>query len=61
MVHHIIPLRDDYTKGLELDNLICLCNRCHKKVHARYDRSELDKQEMINILMSILANGNIDV
>ena len=60
MVHHIIPLRDDYTKGLELDNLICLCDTCHKKVHAQYDRSEFDKQEMINILMSILANGNIN-
>ena len=60
MVHHIIPLRDDYTKGLELDNLICLCNSCHKKVHAQYDRSESDKQEMINILMSILANDNIN-
>lgn len=30
-VHHIVPLKHDYSLRLELDNLITLCRSCHKK------------------------------
>ncbi|MBH0342277.1 hypothetical protein ABB08_08715 [Paenibacillus larvae] len=33
MVHHIIPLLDDWSKGLDMDNLESLCNACHNKEH----------------------------
>ncbi|WP_312288180.1 HNH endonuclease [Terrisporobacter sp.] len=30
-VHHITPLKHDYEKRLELENLKTLCRSCHKK------------------------------
>lgn len=34
-VHHIMPFKyfDDYIKANDLSNLICLCHKCHSKVH----------------------------
>ncbi|MFD2829218.1 HNH endonuclease [Corticicoccus populi] len=34
-VHHIIETKDDWSKRLELDNLISLCKACHNKRHER--------------------------
>jgi 5-methylcytosine-specific restriction protein A len=33
MVHHIVEVKVDWNKRLELSNLISLCNSCHNKVH----------------------------
>ncbi|MEC0405738.1 HNH endonuclease [Bacillus velezensis] len=33
MVHHSVEVREDWSKRLELSNLISLCNSCHNKVH----------------------------
>lgn len=32
MVHHIIPIKDDWSKRLDLDNLVSLCHTCHNKI-----------------------------
>ena len=32
-VHHIVPIKDDWNKRLDVDNLICLCESCHQKRH----------------------------
>ena len=32
MVHHIIPIKIDWSKRLDLDNLVCLCDSCHAEV-----------------------------
>jgi 5-methylcytosine-specific restriction protein A len=32
MVHHIIEIKRDWSKRLDLDNLISLCNSCHNKI-----------------------------
>lgn len=32
MVHHIVPIKKDWSKRLELDNLISLCNECHNGI-----------------------------
>ena len=29
-VHHIVPLKEDITRALENNNLICLCNEHHR-------------------------------
>ena len=29
-VHHIVKLKDDYTKRLDNDNLVSVCSKCHK-------------------------------
>ena len=28
-VHHIVPIRVDWSKRLEMNNLMCLCHKCH--------------------------------
>ncbi|WP_090951771.1 HNH endonuclease [Parageobacillus thermantarcticus] len=32
MVHHIIEIKRDWSRRLDLDNLISLCNSCHNKI-----------------------------
>ena len=32
-VHHIIPIKNDYNKRLDINNLICLCEACHQRRH----------------------------
>lgn len=34
-VHHIIPIETDWSKRLDYDNLILLCNDCHNAQHER--------------------------
>ncbi|MBZ5212766.1 HNH endonuclease [Bacillus paralicheniformis] len=38
MVHHIVEVKQDWSKRLDLSNLESLCNACHNKVHG--DRSK---------------------
>ena len=33
MVHHIIGIRDDWEKRLDIDNLVSVCDACHNKLH----------------------------
>lgn len=37
-VHHIIEVKEDYSKALDENNLITLCADCHNKVHKRFER-----------------------
>ena len=41
-VHHIVPYLD--SKDNSLDNLICLCRRCHPIA----DRNNLSREEILN-------------
>ena len=34
-VHHIIPIKDDWNKRFDLDNLVTLCRECHNKIEPR--------------------------
>lgn len=34
IVHHIVYVDTDFTKALDLDNLISVCQDCHNKIHA---------------------------
>jgi Restriction endonuclease len=43
MVHHVKPLRDYPELGLELDNLMSLCNTCHEQVERRKAEGKVDK------------------
>ncbi len=33
VIHHIIPIKRDWSKRLDINNLICLCNSCHQQIH----------------------------
>ena len=48
-VHHITPLREDFDKRLDNDNLITLCKRCHE----RAERGEIGR----NALREIIGRG----
>ena len=40
VVHHIVELKEDYSKRLDEDNLIPLCHSCHNVLHRRYGDKE---------------------
>ena len=35
-VHHIVSIKEDFSKALDEDNLITLCHECHNKIHERF-------------------------
>ncbi|MEB8101044.1 HNH endonuclease [Staphylococcus xylosus] len=45
VVHHIIYVDDDFSKALNLDNLMSVCYSCHNKIHA----NDKDKSNSKNI------------
>lgn len=38
VAHHIIGVHDDVTLRFEIDNGVCLCNKCHKLIHKNNDK-----------------------
>ena len=34
-VHHIVPIKEEWSKRLDINNLACLCESCHQKRHKR--------------------------
>ncbi|NFC89502.1 HNH endonuclease, partial [Clostridium botulinum] len=52
-IHHIIELKEDWDKRLDIDNLIPLSDKVHKIVHRTYDRSDKDKKEMQELLREL--------
>lgn len=56
-VHHIIPLEDDWNKRLDEDNLICLCDSCHKLIHKLYEESKEKKKEVQERLREMLREN----
>lgn len=57
MVHHIEPLKENNEKKLSYGNLISLCNRHHKQVHAVYDTNEANKSIMQKKLINIIKTS----
>ncbi len=53
IVHHIVPIRDDWNKRLAITNCITLCYKCHGLVHYAYDKSKKSKEEMQEYLKSL--------
>ena len=51
-VHHVIPLRDDWSKRLDVGNLMSLNAATHSKIETEYKKN---KQKMIENLTVILA------
>lgn len=43
-VHHLIPLRADYAKRLDMDNLETICQACHNQEHNERNKSLAKKQ-----------------
>lgn len=51
-VHHIIPLRDDWTKRADEDNLMSLNHDTHSMIEKMYKKN---KEEMIKTLTEMLS------
>ena len=37
-VHHVVPIKINFNKRLDTNNLICLCETCHKARHKELNR-----------------------
>lgn len=40
IVHHIVPIKDDWSKRLDINNLESICFSCHNSLHASDNKSE---------------------
>lgn len=53
-VHHIIELKEDWNERFNKDNLICLCEACHQKIHKEYKvnnkRKRVVQQQLKNLI-----------
>lgn len=56
-VHHIEEIRLAWDKRLDNDNLIPLCEECHKEIHKRYRKGKQYKQDEQNRLRILLQEN----
>ncbi len=47
IVHHVIELNDDWTKKLNLDNLIPVSDISHKMIHKAYKNNKTETQKLL--------------
>lgn len=59
MVHHLVEVKDDITKSLELNNLVSLCNSCHNKRHSV--NGELKEKIKNKNILVINAEANKEI
>lgn len=57
LVHHIVEVREDERLSLNPDNLISVCDKCHKLIHREYEKNNESKKNMQNKLIKILGGG----
>lgn len=53
-VHHIIPLKDDYDRRTDINNLIYLTEENHRAIHALMDESDEKKAEIQQELFDMI-------
>ena len=56
IVHHIIELSEDMSKGLLMSNLIPVSIGTHNYIHSVYNKSLKDKKELQEKLLSFIKN-----
>lgn len=57
LVHHIVEVREDETLAYNPDNLISVCDKCHKLIHKEYDKNNISRKNMKDKLKEILMGG----
>ena len=50
-VHHIEELKENWSKRFNKDNLICLCESCHQRIHKKYLINKLGEQSKLKLLL----------
>lgn len=56
-VHHIIELKEDWSRRLDMTNLVSLCKRCHYYTHKKYNKDNKSKIEMQNKLKQLIKQN----
>ena len=54
--HHIIELSEDWSKRLDIDNLIAVSESSHREIHKAYNKGGVHKANMIKILQRIVTS-----
>lgn len=57
VVHHIIPVRDDFSQRFAVNNLILLTNSNHQLVHIELAASPERREKIITALRDALKKG----
>lgn len=60
VVHHIVALDEDFSKRLSLSNLIYLTEKNHRNIHNLMKRSPKEKEDVQQLLFSLIKRFNID-
>lgn len=54
IVHHIEPVKDNWNRRIDNNNLISVCDTCHKKIEGRYATGSFEKEHEKNRLINLL-------
>ena len=54
-VHHIVPLGDDWSRGLDITNLIAVSKQTHSMIHSLYKEDEEIKKKVQKKLFEYVA------
>jgi len=52
VVHHIIEVKDDFTKALELDNLSSICHMHHNQIHGQSKKEQPKISSKIDVVVN---------
>lgn len=58
VVHHMIEIKEDWNKRLDVSNLIYLTNSNHMYVHSMYNKSDKDRAKTQELLIELLDRFN---
>ena len=56
--HHIETLDERDDLKLDEDNIVCVCARCHQKIHKEYNKGDKSKAKMKKILYELIDMFN---
>lgn len=55
-IHHIVELREDWSRRHDIENLIPLSNSNHKKIHLMYSNNKESTQKMLREIITQALN-----
>lgn len=52
VVHHIVEVKDDFTKALELNNLTSICHTHHNRIHGQSKKEQTKIPTKIDVVVN---------
>ena len=59
MVHHIIPIRDDWNKRLDVDNMMSLSSDTHSMIEQMYKKDKPGMQKQLQEMLQAYRGGAV--